>query len=379
MGCDASGCMAELGNALGVQGVLLGSLTKIGKVVQINARILDPASGQVLASAAERIDDEEQIFEALTRVGGQLRFQFLTALKLPTGDSSAAGVTVSKRGGARRFFPIPLVAGGGLIVAGAACLIFSELSYQRLTTGMRGSLGIGEASGIASNGSVFQLLGATFLTVGAAAAAAGFGLLLFGGRGGVGAGDGGAHTQRRRRRGGLLTRATHIGAAAIALVALPACHDFEAALAQCQLNGICTNDAGAGGAGGGTAGGGPEEAERSAGEAVDRPEVDRPEVERAGWRRRWRQCRWRRRGRGPGAACGTGGGGAGGAGGGGSLVADSGFALAANPATFQVGPGAWMLDVVTAHVPGGKHRHALAVCERAWRRSQSDRGHVRHE
>ncbi|MBL8950883.1 MAG: hypothetical protein JNK82_08910 [Myxococcaceae bacterium] len=41
-GDAAANCMAELGNALGVDGVLIGDVVKLGRVVQLNLRIIDP-------------------------------------------------------------------------------------------------------------------------------------------------------------------------------------------------------------------------------------------------------------------------------------------------------------------------------------------------
>src|SRR3954462_2631454 len=56
LGCASSGsCMAELGNALGVQGVLLGDIVKLGETIQINVRIIDPVQGRGLAMASERL------------------------------------------------------------------------------------------------------------------------------------------------------------------------------------------------------------------------------------------------------------------------------------------------------------------------------------
>ena len=48
LGCkeDSDSCMAELGNALGVQGVLLGDIVKLGKAMQINLRVIDPVAGR---------------------------------------------------------------------------------------------------------------------------------------------------------------------------------------------------------------------------------------------------------------------------------------------------------------------------------------------
>ncbi len=176
LGCsdDAAECIAELGNALGVQGVLLGSVVKLGKSVQISVRIIDPVAGRELASASARVDSEDAIFDALTRTGRQLRTQFLTAM-----GRAVEPVAVSS-GGTRRFFPIPLAVGGVGVASGVACIVLSEGAWQRLTAGAAGSLSNSDAQGVASNGQLFQTLGVTLITVGIVAAAVGGGLLLFG-------------------------------------------------------------------------------------------------------------------------------------------------------------------------------------------------------
>jgi hypothetical protein len=184
LGCgeESSECMAELGNALGVQGVLVGDLVKLGKTMQINARIIDPLTGRQLAAASERVNTEEEIFDALSRVGEQLRFQFLTALGRPPG--TAVATVSASGGGSRRFFPIPFAIGGASLVAGIACLVLSEGAWQRLTSiGATPRYTQMQAAAIANEGKVFQTAGATLVTVGVAAAVAGVGLLLFGSSG----------------------------------------------------------------------------------------------------------------------------------------------------------------------------------------------------
>jgi hypothetical protein len=139
----------------------------------------------------------------------------------------------------------------------------------------------------------------------------------------------------------------------VAVAILPACHDFDSALMQCQTNGVCSVDGGGGGGGGvGGAGGGGGAA-----------------------------------GAGGGVAGGSGGGGVGGGGvgvggggvgvggggvGGGSVVgggaggggtaggSPTGFALAANPSSLQVGPGAWLSETINATYPAGD-THTLSL------------------
>ncbi|MBS1152257.1 MAG: hypothetical protein H6Q89_3955 [Myxococcaceae bacterium] len=179
LGCaeDQGSCMAELGNALGVEGVLVGDIVKLGKAVQINARIIDPVAGRELATASARVESEAEVFAALTGVGRKLRAQFLTALGRAPGPEAVEAVST---GGSRRFFPVPLAIGGACLAAGLVFLFLSDGAWQRLTSGAPGSLTQAQAVGVARDGQLFQVLGATLVTVGVAAAVGGFGLLLFG-------------------------------------------------------------------------------------------------------------------------------------------------------------------------------------------------------
>jgi hypothetical protein len=178
LGCteQSTECMAELGNALGVQGVLLGDVVKLGGAVQITVRIIDPSNGRELASAAERVDSDSEIFDALTRAGTQARAQFLAALKV-----SLPGALPPPSRGVRRFSPIPLAAGAAFIITGGILLGVSEGTYQRLTSGPPMSILAADAAGIAQSGSTFQTSGWVLASIGIGVALAGLALLLFGG------------------------------------------------------------------------------------------------------------------------------------------------------------------------------------------------------
>ncbi len=180
LGCseDSNACMAELANALGVDGVLVGDVVKLGQSVQINVLIIEPVAGKELAAASERVESEDAIFDALTRVGTALSAQFLTAMGRPPAPAAAVSVGVSR--GSRRFFPVPMAIGGAMLATGIVFLVLSEGSWQQLTAGRAHSLTVTAAQGIANDGKLFQILGATLTTVGVAAIATGAGLLLFG-------------------------------------------------------------------------------------------------------------------------------------------------------------------------------------------------------
>lgn len=187
LGCSdaASSCMAELGAALGVHGIVLGDVVKLGKTVQVNLRILDPVSGKKLAASSERLDGEDQLFDALSRSARTLRTQLFASLGvIDTARPQATASAAVSGGGARRFFVIPLVAGGVGLLAGTICLILSNVNHAKLTQGMAASVPAAEAVALASSGKTLQTVGGVALGVGAAALVAMAGLLIFGGDGG---------------------------------------------------------------------------------------------------------------------------------------------------------------------------------------------------
>lgn len=186
LGCsdDASECMAELGNALGVQGLLVGELIQLGKSIQINLRIVDPGTGKKLASASARVRSQEAVFEVLTRAGGHMREQFLHAMKRgpPPGPPPAYPETVGINGkGTRRFFLLPLALGVGSLGASLGCFLMSEQAWSKLTASPVGSVTVPDALATAGNGRTFQTAAAVLLTVGLAIGVGGSGtVLLFG-------------------------------------------------------------------------------------------------------------------------------------------------------------------------------------------------------
>lgn len=181
-GCsdDASACMAELGDALGAQGLLVGEVIQLGKAIQINLRIVEPATGKKLATASARVRSQDVVFEALTRAGGHLREQFLHAMGRgpPPGPPPTYPDVVSGTPGIRRFAIIPIALGLAGLGASLGCFVLSEQAYGRLTTGAPGSLTVNDALRTASDGRTFQTAAAVLLTVGLAVSVVGGGALL---------------------------------------------------------------------------------------------------------------------------------------------------------------------------------------------------------
>ena len=183
LGCGSGECMAELGNALGVQGVVLGDVVKLGSAIQVNVHVIEPAGGRRLAEASTRVTHDDALFDALTQLGLDLRAQFYRALGLVAPPPLvAAPQPEPKSRGTRRFFPIPLAAGGAALITAGVFFGLAEGSYQQLTNGTPRSITSVSAATLADNGRNFQLAGAVLLGVGVVALLGGVALLLFGSR-----------------------------------------------------------------------------------------------------------------------------------------------------------------------------------------------------
>jgi TolB-like protein len=66
LGCtDATGCMTELANALGVDGIITGTVARFGEFLQVNVKIIAAGGSKPLALWSARLRDEEALFDAM--------------------------------------------------------------------------------------------------------------------------------------------------------------------------------------------------------------------------------------------------------------------------------------------------------------------------
>ncbi len=70
LGCTESGCMAEIGGALGADRVVHGSLGRVGGSLIVNLSALDARRGAVVASVSERLrrGEDEAFLDALPAI-----------------------------------------------------------------------------------------------------------------------------------------------------------------------------------------------------------------------------------------------------------------------------------------------------------------------
>ena len=171
LGCSEGGCIAELANALGVDGLVLGDVALLSGRYQLNLKIIATSDGRTVALASSSVSSEGELVEALTAAAKQLTRDASLAL----GRPAPVGVA-SESGGLRRLAWIPLV--GGLAVAGAgvACAVISQNAHETLRTGSPGVSGLS----LKTTGETTQTLAVVGLTVGGAALLGAAAMFVFG-------------------------------------------------------------------------------------------------------------------------------------------------------------------------------------------------------
>ncbi|MGQ0508557.1 MAG: FlgO family outer membrane protein [Myxococcaceae bacterium] len=207
MGCSdkSSSCLAELANALGVDGLVTGTVGKFGKSYQVNIKVLNAADARPLAAHSARVKDEEELIEEYTRAAKQIAPALQRKLGRPVGatlpDTKSRTVTpapvaqadsppparieptpeVAKTstGGVRRFWWAPAAAGGVLLVGGVILMADARGKSRTLREG-GDTLLLTEAESLRVAGAREQTLGGVAVGVGVAALAAGGAMWLFG-------------------------------------------------------------------------------------------------------------------------------------------------------------------------------------------------------
>ncbi len=209
MGCSdkSTSCLAELANALGVDGLITGTVGKFGKTYQVNLKVLNAGDARPLAAYSNRVKDEEALIEEYSKAAKQIAPTLARRLgkslapprELPMPEPSKAKakaqpapdaaqqvaaapapeeVTASApSGGLRRLWWIPAAGGAVFAGVGVGLLVDAQAKSASIRSG---ELEPAAATSAASAGKVEQPLGAVLVGVGLAAVAAGGALWLFG-------------------------------------------------------------------------------------------------------------------------------------------------------------------------------------------------------
>jgi hypothetical protein len=86
LGCpeEETSCMMELADALGVDGLISGSIGKYGKTYQASITVVSSGDSRLLSSVTARADSEKQLLERLTAAAWKAASEIGEVLRRPT-------------------------------------------------------------------------------------------------------------------------------------------------------------------------------------------------------------------------------------------------------------------------------------------------------
>lgn len=164
LGCADSGesCIAELGGALGVDGLILGSIARIGRGYAANLKIVAAGTGETITVMSTRVDDEDALMDWLTEAAKKLSADAKRAFRPAAVDAPAAVVSnepgvstsASSGGGSLTRVIVPAVAGGALLIGGGVLYGMARGNEDVLRGGKATSAP--QAEKLASDGSNYQ-------------------------------------------------------------------------------------------------------------------------------------------------------------------------------------------------------------------------------
>jgi hypothetical protein len=162
MGCSESGCLVELAGALGVDGLLTGSVVRTSGGWLATLKVVRARDGGTWSQATTRTRSEEELLAFLERTAAE--FQAKLQPPAPPPEVAAAGPSLLKPW-------IPALAGGAVLLGGAGLFVASKVEAGRLRE-VGTLLPPGEVTAIAARGALEERLGVALGVVGLAGIAA---------------------------------------------------------------------------------------------------------------------------------------------------------------------------------------------------------------
>lgn len=165
LGCnEGASCIAELGNALGADGILLGDVARLGNTYQLNAKVLSADGVRLLARASATADSESGLVPAVNSIAHQLGPEVLRALGRqpktvsPPPASVAADSSPAPEPPLRKYAWIPAAGAGVFAVGGTIFLGLAANDSQQLTAREGSVIPSDRAASLVTDGDRYQLL-----------------------------------------------------------------------------------------------------------------------------------------------------------------------------------------------------------------------------
>lgn len=182
LGCNemTSSCLAEIGSALGVDGIVLGDVAKVGDGYQMNVKVISAVNGRRYSAKSAKVPTEGALLEALTLAAKQIAVDLSRELEKPLGAKRVSDdivvtekVAAVEPSAAKKLWWLPVVAGVAIGAGGGVGLGIAESNRARLVSE---DLSPQEAQALLSSGQTARTLG--WVGVGVGAAAIGTGVLM---------------------------------------------------------------------------------------------------------------------------------------------------------------------------------------------------------
>lgn len=141
MGCSdgaSSSCIAEIAGGLGVDGLVLGSLARVGKGYTITVKIVAANDGRTVGAYSTRVNSEDELLDWMAPTGktiaDQVRQAFAPKPKVPTPalEPTPAIATASEPIKLKQLWWIPAAAGGALLAGGGTFVGLAHLEANKL-------------------------------------------------------------------------------------------------------------------------------------------------------------------------------------------------------------------------------------------------------
>lgn len=132
LGCPDEGCKADVLKSLGVDGIVVGTVTKLDRSYQLDVRVISATDGQALAGASSNSQDNDALVGTFTVVADQLSRQLAQRMNRKLGIAPGTEV-VLRASRVKRFSWVPLAVGGAAAIVGGVFLGLARGTYSELT------------------------------------------------------------------------------------------------------------------------------------------------------------------------------------------------------------------------------------------------------
>lgn len=171
LGCadGSASCLAEVGNALGCDGILMVSLARLDDVFRTHLKVVSSQNAKVLAETAAEAQGERALLGALDAAAERLATRLGAHPAAAPPSALVSAPSGEEQGRSKAWIPLTAAAAGA--GAGTVLVLLSSAQHDRLVNHLQASGPDAEARAIAARGASMQTWAWVSFGAGAAALA----------------------------------------------------------------------------------------------------------------------------------------------------------------------------------------------------------------